>query len=253
MNSLILINSFKEVGLSRLEAEIYLLLLGNKDISITNISSNLSVNRVKVYESLKKLEKFDLLKRGGNYSKIINLEPPTRVIAMLKHKENQTKTLAADLEEIVPELMISYEYLNKNPKVKIYEGVGQMTRLLLQHLEEVETEILWLNEGEDLNALFGSDYFYTEYSQRRAKKGINTRILANTNNITIKKYQPKEAMELRKVRFLPPQYQSPGTITIFNSKIIMWNTHIPRAVVINDSQLAQVQRDLFETVWSQQN
>jgi sugar-specific transcriptional regulator TrmB len=170
-------------------------------------------------------------------------------LALLRNKENELKRQMQQFEDMAPELMYSYEKSEKTPRVQIYEGLGQMGKVLLQTLEEVKDEYLWVNEGEDLNALFNTEYFYTEYSQKRAKKGVSVRILANTNNVSIKKFADRAEKELRQVRFLPVAYQSPGTITIFNDKIILWNTFIPRAIMIYDKQLAQIQRDLFNILW----
>ena len=244
---------FQSIGIDWLEGEIYMDMIKDRNIPVTTLAKKYSTNRVKIYKALENLEKHGLIERENDFSKITEVESPSRVTALLQDKENELKRQIHYFESLSPELMYSYEKSEKIPRVQIYEGLSQMGKLLLQHLEEVQGETLWLNEGEDINALFGIEYWFTEYSQKRAKKGIKARILANTNNITLKRYQDKEEAELREVRWLPSQYQSPGTFTIFNDKIIMWNTFIPRAVVIYDGQLAQAQRDIFEMLWENAN
>jgi sugar-specific transcriptional regulator TrmB len=240
---------FESLGLSELEGNIYLDLIKSREVPVTELAKRYNTNRVRVYKAFENLEKLGLIERENDFSKITEVESPGRVLALLKDKENQLKLQVEKFEEFAPELTYSYEKSEKTPRVKIYEGIGQMGKLLLQTLEEVQGEYLWLNEGEDLNALFNAEYFFTEYSQKRAKKGIRVRILANTDNISIKRFDHVAVQELRQVRYLPPQYQSPGTITIYNDKMILWNTFIPRAIVIYDKQLAQIQRDIFEMLW----
>lgn len=249
MESLLLHTVFESLGLDKLEGDLYLELIKDRAIPVSKLAQQFGTNRVRIYKAFEKLEEIGLIQRENDFSKITEVEPPSRVMALLQDKQNELKRQLQQFEDMAPELMYSYEKSEKTPRVKIYEGIGQMGKLLLQHLEEVKGETLWLNEGEDINALFNTEYFYTEYSQKRAKKGITVRVLANTNNITIKRFADRAEKELRQVRFLPIAYQSPGTITIFNDKIILWNTFIPRAILIYDKQLAQIQRDLFEMMW----
>lgn len=249
MESLLLHTVFESLGLDKLEGDLYLELIKDRAIPVSKLAQQFGTNRVRIYKAFEKLEAIGLIQRENDFSKITEVESPSRILALLRDKENQFKRQLEKFEDMAPELMYSYEKSEKTPHVKIYEGIGQMGKLLLQHLEEVKGETLWLNEGEDINALFNTEYFYTEYSQKRAKKDIAGRILANTNNITIKRFTDCAERELRQVRFLPIAYQSPGTITILNDKIILWNTFIPRAILIYDKQLAQIQRDLFEMMW----
>jgi sugar-specific transcriptional regulator TrmB len=251
MENILLHTVFESLGLDRLGGDIYLELIKDRAISVSKLAIQFSTNRVRIYKAFENLEKIGLIERENDFSKITEVEPPSRVLALLRNKENELKRQMQQFEELAPELMYSYEKSEKTPRVQIYEGLGQMGKLLLQTLEEVKDEYLWVNEGEDLNALFNTEYFYTEYSQKRAKKGVSVRILANTNNISIKKFADRAEKELRQVRFLPIAYQSPGTITIFNDKIILWNTFIPRAIMIYDKQLAQIQRDLFNILWKE--
>jgi sugar-specific transcriptional regulator TrmB len=249
MESILLHQVFISLGLNKLEADLYLELIKDRAIPVAALAKQFGTNRVRVYKAFENLEKTGLIERENDFSKITEVEPPLRVLALLRDKENQFKRQLEKFEDMAPELMYSYEKSEKTPRVKIYEGIGQMGKLLLQTLEEVQDEYLWLNEGEDLNAIFDTEYFFTEYSKKRAKKSISVRILANTDNISIKRFAHVAKEELREVRFLPSKYQSPGTITIYNDKMILWNTFIPRAIVIYDKQLAQIQRDLFEMLW----
>ena len=250
MENVLLHTVFESLGLDKIQGGVYLELIKDRAVPVSKLAIQFGTNRVRIYKAFENLEKIGLIERENDFSKITEVEPPSRVLALLRNKENELKRQMMQFEELAPELMYSYEKSEKTPRVQIYEGLGQMGKLLLQTLEEVKDEYLWVNEGEDLNALFNTEYFYTEYSKKRAKKGVSVRILANTNNISIKKFADRAEKELRQVRFLPVAYQSPGTITIFNDKIILWNTFIPRAIMIYDKQLAQIQKDMFEMLWN---
>jgi sugar-specific transcriptional regulator TrmB len=243
------IDAFISVGLSKTDAELYLLLVNNNQISVTEVAKKLSIHRARVYDAFKNLESLQLIQRENDYSKVTEVEAPTRVLALLDEKQSQLKLQKEKLEEVIPEIMYQYGKNQKYPRIAVFEGLGQMSKIQFQHINEVENETLWLNLGQEISNLFDENFFYFSSPQKRSAKGVSTRILANSNNITMKKYHHLDLQHLREVRYLPPDYHSQSTITIYNSKIILWNTYIPRAIIIYDQQLAQSHKDMFELLW----
>lgn len=244
------INAFISVGLSKTDAELYLLLVNNNQISVTEIAQKLNIHRARVYDAFNNLQSLQLIQRENDYSKITEVEPPTHVLALLDEKQSQLKLQKEKLEAAIPEIMYRYGKNQKYPRITVFEGLGQMSKIQFQHIDEVENETLWLNLGQEINSLFNEEFFYFSSPQKRSSKGVSTRILANNNNVMIKKYRHLDKKHLREVKYLPVDYNSQSTITIYNSKIILWNTYIPRAIIIYDQQLAQSHKDMFELLWS---
>jgi sugar-specific transcriptional regulator TrmB len=134
MENLLLHTVFESLGLDRLEGDIYLELIKDRAISVSKLAIQFGTNRVRVYKAFENLEKIGLIERENDFSKITEVEPPSRVLALLRNKENELKRQMQQFEDIAPELMYSYEKSEKTPRVQIYEGLGQMGKLLLQTL-----------------------------------------------------------------------------------------------------------------------
>jgi sugar-specific transcriptional regulator TrmB len=243
MKQPLIIEAFAKLELDSYCAELYTILISGKKLIVSDFARRNNINRVRVYKYLLSLRELGLLNSTNKPN------DPQILVSLLQNKEKEMASTASKVYDILPELTLDFEYLDNNPKIKIYQGLSQMSTLLLQSLAEVQDEYLWLNESEELNNLFGKEYFYTTYSRRRAKKGIRVRILSQQNNQSIRQFSGVAKEELREVRFLPVDMSSPGTFTIYNNKVIIWNTELCRAYLINDMIISNALRGIFELIW----
>jgi hypothetical protein len=67
--------------------------------------------------------------------------------------------------------------------------------------------------------------------------------------VSLKNLKDRESQSIRQVRYLPVKYTSLGYINIYNNKIISWNTHLARAVVIEDAVISNLYKTIFELLW----
>ena len=240
----VLFKSLLDLGVSEFDAKIYQYLLEKPDSSVTQIAVDLSTNRVRVYDSFKKLQEIDLLEKSDSGS--LSPAPPTRILSKLRFKETQTRRLSTDLEEVIPDLLYQYNSKARNPTVKIYEGRSNFIRLITEILEESEpgSELLWLAEGEELYDIFGNEFFNQDLGKKRVTKSVKARILANSNN----KLNSDLKLE-REVRYLPKGFGTPGTILISGAKIVNWNTVIPKVIMLEDIVMAKVYTQVFDLLW----
>jgi sugar-specific transcriptional regulator TrmB len=240
----VLFKSLIDLGVSEFEAKVYQYLLDKPTASVSQMAIDLSTNRVRIYDSFKKLQETDLLDKTD--SGLLSPAPPTRILSKLRFKETQTRRLSTDLEEVIPDLLYQYNSKARNPTVKIYEGKNNFIRLVHDILEELEvnSELLWLAEGEELYDIFGNEYFNQELGKKRFAKGVKAKILANPLN----KLQTDMKLN-REVRYLPKSFQTPGTIMISGAKIVNWNTVIPKVIMIEDVVMAKVYTQVFDLLW----
>jgi predicted transcriptional regulator len=246
MQTDILYKSLLEIGLSEYATRVYLEILTNQKISITKIAQNLQTNRVKIYECLGELRILDLMQKDS-----LIIEPPSRVVAILRHKEIQTKRLSDDLSEILPSYLSDYYATAKKSKVKIYEGKNEFIKLQNQSVDELKDggEILIFAEGLEMYDVIDPYYYNIELSSRRKRKNKTARIIASyDNDILVSKANRNEQLD-RQVKILPKGFSSLGTIAIYDNRIINWNTVIPRAIMIEDEVMAQVYKDIFNFFW----
>ena len=246
MQTDILFKSLVEIGLDSTSAQVYLEILGDNTLTITNIAKNLRTNRVKIYECVENLRKVGLMSKES-----LVIEPPSRVVAILRHKEIQTKRLSDDLSEILPSYLNDYYAKSKQSKVKIYEGRNEFIKLQNQSVDELKDggEILIFAEGLEMYDVIDPYYYNIELSSRRKKKNKTARIIASfDNDILVSKANKNQELD-RQVKVLPKGFSSLGTIAIYDNRIINWNTVIPRAILIEDEVMAQVYRDIFNFFW----
>ena len=136
MQTDILYKSLLEIGLDSVSTNIYLEILANQTITVTKLAKNLRTNRVKIYECLEVLRNLGLMAKDS-----LVIEPPSRVVAMLRHKEIQTKRLSDDLSEILPSYLNDYYSKSKVSRVKIYEGKNEFIKLQNQSIERSEAHV----------------------------------------------------------------------------------------------------------------
>jgi predicted transcriptional regulator len=244
MQSDILFHSLINLGISVFDAKLYQYLLENPNYSVSQIASDIGTNRVRIYDSFKRLQEHNLLDKLENGS--LAAVSPNKILSELRLKEVTTKKLSNDLEVIIPELLYKIQSKNKNPIVKVYEGKASFVRLATEIVEDLQpnSEILWIAEGDELYDLTGFDYFIEELDTRRHNKAVVAKILASH-----KSRLRTDAKLTREFRFLPSNFETPGTITIAGNKVIFWNTIIPKVIVIEDAITTKVQTQIFYLLW----
>ncbi len=55
--------------------------------------------------------------------------------------------------------------------------------------------------------------------------------------------------DLRQTKILPIGFKSLGAVWVCGSKILNWNTTMARVVVITDSNMAKLYKNLFNVMW----
>ena len=241
------------VGLSELDAEIYLKLFffRKEKLNVLKLSKILNVYRLKVSESLKKLEEVGLVELDQNNKIIVN--NPKILTTMLKFNQIEIQKTQNQFEDILPSLLSSYYTEDVRPSIKVYEGVDRFIQLFNQVLEDTlpGSEIYFLGEGEDFYQIVPFEY-YRVWGQKRIQKNIKAKVLAKNLNQKIMDIDSLNDVELREMKFLPSKFSSLGCVFIFNDNVVNWNTSLPRGVLIQDNQIASFYKNLFSVIWDQE-
>ena len=246
MQSDILSKSLKKLNLSELAVGIYLELLSDNKLNVSDLARILRTHRPTIYKAIDELSLVGLINK-----ETIIIEPPSRIVAILRHNELENKRISDDLSDALPQFLNQYYATTKTSSVKICEGKNNFVKLINECMEELEpnSEILWFCEGLELYEIIDSYYFNIELGSRRKKKNTKARILASHNNYKVLEKQNKNEELDRVVKVLPKECSSLGTIAVFGNRIVNFNTVIPRATVMDDPVMAKVYRGLFEVIW----
>jgi len=239
-------NAMTELGLDIEAIKVYEQLLTLKNPTITEISGNIGTYRRKVYEVLENLFEIGLVEE----SRLIPKSPGI-IATLLKAKQYKLNSSLVGFQDELPNILSNFFQQGRSPDIRVFDGLNKFLYLFNTILDEIQInqEILSFNEGDDLYEVWDLDYFLNYWIQRRVKKGVNIRILANSDNTTSKKELPKDKISLRQTKFLKSNKAKNGCYWVFGSKIILWDTATPKAILIDNTLLADLFKAQFEMIW----
>ena len=248
----ILSNTLQKLGLSPLAIQVYETLVKLPDANIKQIADKIGVYRLKIYQALDELVEIGLIVRGEDYSRIIELSPPSKLMTIVRMRETEMNRTAEDLSKILPDLQSQYYSKGREPITKIYQGKKEFTQIFHQILEETKSgdEMLIFSEGQDFYDIIDIEYFKENWLKPRVKKNVFVKILLRSDNPEIHYMVTNDKADLRQTKILPDSFKSLGAVWVCGNKILNWNTAMARVIVITDSTMAKFYKDLFEIVWN---
>ncbi len=247
----ILTTALTKIGLSQLAIQVYEILVQYPQLNVSQISDKLGIYRLKVYQALDELVQMELVVRSPDYSRRIELSPPSKLMTIIRLKEVEFSRIGDDFGKILPDLQSQYYSKGREPITKIYQGKKEFIQIFHQILEEMNfgDEVLMISEGQDFYDIIDLDYYFENWGKPRIKKNIFVRILVRDDNLEFRKMQKQDKEHLRQMKILPSSFQSLGAIWICGNKVLNWNTVMARVIVITDSTMAKFYTNLFEVLW----
>ena len=244
-NQDLLLSSLLELGLTEFESNLYQALLKEDAPSVTPIAKQLNVERLTVYRGLRKLEELGLVSARASHSRLIPVEPPTKIISLLKQRQSTAYNLSDQLTALLPDLLNNYYQGTRQPKIRVFEGRESFISLLDELVNESDGVIYTVGSPSIL--AFVPDYMDT-YIQNRRKKNILSKHMAFRSPWLAMRDQKKD---LREVKWFPPEYKADAAFSIYGNKVAIWNTVMPKFVVIEDRIIRDLFKAVFDALWGQ--
>ena len=245
-------NQFEKLDCGEKEVQVYLDCLQFGASTVQEIAKRLGFNRVTAHDVVEKLVSKGLLAetRKGKRRLLVS-ESPTSISRLIEQKENELRVLRDNLQSIIP-LLERFETTERSaPSVRFYEGVDGFKRMLEETLA-AQGEVLVFTYVSLFSQLLDPEYL-TLYFQRRADKGIHTRLIfppcdfADRVNRKASKYKIS-------IRLLPPELE-------WHSGIFSWNnclaiksfTHKKlTCTILENKDIAYFYRNIvYELAWGQ--
>jgi len=236
-----------DIGLSEMSSQIYLQLLIDQNITVTKLAEILNIHRASVYNYFLELEKADLITREDKTKWDFYVESPSKLAGFLALKENRTRNLSSDLNALLPDLLNKFNTHNKRPIVKFLEGRNNFVRLFEQVLFENPEIIRFYGNTDRFYDLVGFD-FQVHWSKMRAKKNIKTKLLVFYSH-RLDTLKDENIAQKREIKWLPDKYNCDGAFYIYNNKVILWNTVLSRATLIEDLVICDTFLSFFNLIW----
>ena|SRR3984957_1054766 len=238
---------FEEIGLSPNEARIYEVLVGNAEMSVSDIAVGADIHRRNVYDVLNRLQEkglvFEIFQKNENLYRAVH---PQKLLEMLKERETK-------INRILPALSSQYE--SKPPKEAAFiykglEGYKNYMRDLVRVSEPtyfLGAKALWFTPGIDKS-------FLDDYRKNFEQKKIPYYTLFDHRVLEKMPQAVKEVGGESKV--LPAKYSTSGVCDIFGDHVVTFSSvdvgnfgERGSIFVMINHDLAETYRTWFKLIW----
>ncbi len=242
-----LAKTLSNLGFTEKESKIYLTLLEKGTLRARDLSRQTSINRVTVYDILEGLAKKGLIskiKKGG--ATFFTALEPARLLDDLDRQTEELEEKKQKLEDLLPQFL-SLQYTGSSkPKVQFFEGEKGMREAYEDTLTTKKQIIAYANFQTMKEGL---PKFFPKYFERRAQKKIFIRAIFPQNKLAFAR-AAKNQEELRDTRFFPESVTFSPEVNIYNNKMLVASWKEKMAVIIESKELADLQKVIFESLWS---
>src|SRR3989338_3576159 len=223
----------ENLGLTALEAKVYLTLLDLGPSLAGVITRKSGIHRRTVYDALERLIQKGLIGYIiRNNRRYFEAADPERLRELMKEKEDA-------ITKILPELKAKYNFIRERSETLFFRGKNGLKTVFEDELA-VGKEILIVGASPLADELL--QYYFIWYDRRRIQKKILLKLLYNETQ------RKKRTIALAEIKYLPPKYANPAAMNIYGDRvaIIHWSKENPFVVVIKDKEIAQGYRNYFE-------
>jgi len=238
-----LVEILMRMGLKENEARAYLTLLTLHEITAGRLAKEMKIERRTAYDVLQRLVKLGLAgwieKEGKTFYRA---SPPLRLLEILEEKENSVRTLREKLIKMLPSMQALSER-KENLKAQILfgkEGIKTIYNDELKERKPVYVICTAIDRTEEL-----LKHFLPQFTKKRIKLGVKIKMLSvKSQEKILKKYK------LLEVRYLPEEYLSPASLTIYSNKLAihLWSEE-PITVWIENEEVVKQFLKYFELMW----
>lgn len=249
-----IVNQLKQFGLNEKQARVYLACLELGFGSAQNIAKRAGVERSNTYYVLEGLEKQGIVSRAIKNNKqvyaVLNPNNLEKILERERRKsENTIEEKKEELVGLLPQLQALYKTVGAKPKITFYEGIEGIKNVFWQGLQKGTKEILYLWPAKDMAEILGIKEIEKFIEKRIALKIKAKVIRIKSKEIIYRKSGPGDRY-LRNLRFAPDRVDfSLGIIIYENVVAIIFSKEENFALMIESTEFAKLQRELFESLW----
>lgn len=240
-----LLEILKDIGLDETEAQIYLTSLSLGPTTVLKIARSSDIKRTTVYGVIESLQNKGLMRiELKGLKQLYVAENPEKLEAIL---DNRKREFSAKL----PDFMALYKLEGGESTIKYYTGLKAMKRIYLSTLDEVKSgeEYLVITNQEKW-FLLDPDFWMKEYIEERAKLPCKTRLISQNSN-TAREHQKFERNYNEKFKIFGENVSINIDMVLIPNKLIIVDLLPPlTTLVIENKNIIELQKQLFEIIWS---
>lgn len=237
--------TLQNIGLSKLEANIYLAILQLGKSLPANLAKKAKVKRPTLYKILPELKNLGLISETviGKRKYIVAEDPQS----YLERKNNELK----DFENSIPELRLLLNTATIKPKIVFYEGIKGIEKLYMETLKEKKPILEFVSlENISPEIEFHSRNYYIPQRINR-KIPIKIIVSGKTESELIK--LKTSSWELREVKVIDEKkFPIPLDCYIFGNNVafaLYKKDSEPIGILIRSIEVTTMMRSLFGFIW----
>lgn len=232
-----------QIGLSEVQAKIYLYLIKHGQCTPTEIATGVDENRTTVYSAAEKLEKLGIIsqKDRGKVSAYIPNHPS--VLESLAEKRlRSVARQAKNLESNLPSLINYYNEYQSTPGATTFYG-NEGVKMIWDKVIATRAPYYFVrsryDEIADRDAL-------EEFKNSRVKAGIESEDITPSEFTKNNNKEMKEKYLLTRTLLPPDEYDSPVEIDIFGDNVAFINySKNGMSTLIESPEIADAMRQMF--------
>lgn len=246
----------KQLGLNDIEKEVYLTTFEYGPAPASIIAKSAGLNRVTVYEALKRLSKMGYIKiRAKKDVNVKNFEAEDINVIKEKliDKLQEVKNSLDKIEQIKPVFESIYHKKAEKPEVYFFEGKYGIKNVLNDTIKQKPKESIAFASADYLDIGFDKKFLNDYWHKRVALKIPARGIMPDTKKARAWFTTEKNQKELRKIKFIPAKYYDfKNEIEIYgnNIAIISMEKNNEHGVIVRSKSIAESLRSLFDFIWN---
>ncbi len=238
----------RELGLSELEAAVYLRLLHTPNSTAQQLSQSSKITRTNMYRILDLLLERNLVTADSTPVKRFSAAEPHVLKELLQQEQVRLKDLSRSLNSALPFLSAQYALSRNKPGI-IHLSGSEGFEQLLNDMVNSQTEVQLVASNFVPNDLETIKKF-RELLLERKKNGVTTRALFHktSDQASMRKRFTERGITVRFVD-TPP---FTGEVVIYENNVA-FTVYEPSLIVtiVTNPQIAETMRSIFELAWSQ--
>ena len=237
-----------ELGLSRIQATLYLTSLKHGILSVLELSKITKINRQQIYAEAEKLVDlgiYELTRKQGRKYIPAN---PAKLVKVGEKKIDETEEILTKLSAILPQ----FEALSTPKKnkviVKYFEGMPKIREAYEEEWEaSKDTEVLSFAGSIDNVFDFFPESYWDKWNKKFIKHNSKSRMLVHNSDIARKtaEYDKQYKRETRWLQNFPLKVN----IDVFNDTVLIVSFYDEIAIWAESPMLSQSYRIMFNTLW----
>lgn len=238
-----LLQVLTELGLSDLEACVYLASLSLGSSTIMKLASEANIKRTTAYSLVEHLQQKGLMRtelRG--FKKRFAAASPDTLETMLEHQRQK-------LLHALPDLQALYTMESGDSVIRQYEGLEATKGIYEQILKDVRPHDDYLILSNLDLTIKAAPEFFLHFIQRRAKLDLNIRMLTQ-DSATAREHQRLQKNYNETIKILPPHTKLSTNLVVIPKYVVIHQMVSPIfAIVIEHKNVIQMHREQFEIMW----